>query len=73
MRAMADAVTARCIDHIASLPSQPILGDVAAEVERLRGLGVEVGDPFELNGTQQAFFHDPSGNQLELNQPGQPG
>lgn len=47
--------------------------DITAEVERLRGLGVEVGDPFELNGTQQAFFYDPSGNQFELNQPGQPG
>ncbi len=31
MRAMADAVTSRCIAHIASLPAQPICGDVAAE------------------------------------------
>ncbi|MGQ0733906.1 MAG: pyridoxal phosphate-dependent decarboxylase family protein [Acidobacteriota bacterium] len=31
MRAMADAVVSRCIDHIASLPSQPSSGDVAAE------------------------------------------
>ena len=28
---MADAVTTRCIDHIASLPEQPILGDVNAD------------------------------------------
>lgn len=28
MHAMADAVTSRCIDHIASLPTQPICGDV---------------------------------------------
>ncbi|MEZ5420825.1 MAG: aminotransferase class V-fold PLP-dependent enzyme [Vicinamibacterales bacterium] len=31
MRAMADAVTARCIDHIASLPAQPVRGDVDAD------------------------------------------
>ncbi|MEZ5269472.1 MAG: hypothetical protein R2789_13230 [Microthrixaceae bacterium] len=36
---------------------------------RLRGLGVEVGDPFELNGSLQTFFNDPAGNQFELNQP----
>src|SRR5262245_38862375 len=30
MRTMADAVVARCIDHIASLPSQPACGDVDA-------------------------------------------
>jgi aromatic-L-amino-acid decarboxylase len=28
MRAMADAVVARCVDHIASLPDQPACGDV---------------------------------------------
>lgn len=43
--------------------------DMEAEVARLRGLGVEVGDPFELTGSLQTFFYDPSGNQLELNQP----
>ncbi|MGE0814804.1 MAG: aspartate aminotransferase family protein [Vicinamibacterales bacterium] len=31
MRAMADAVVTRCIAHIASLPDQPIRGDVQAE------------------------------------------
>src|SRR5438105_12651161 len=30
MRAMADAVVARCIDHIATLGQQPICGDVDA-------------------------------------------
>lgn len=30
MRAMADAVVARCIEHIVSLPSQPVRGDVDA-------------------------------------------
>jgi aromatic-L-amino-acid decarboxylase len=28
MQAMADAVVARCLDHLASLPSQPVRGDV---------------------------------------------
>ncbi|MEZ5290424.1 MAG: aminotransferase class V-fold PLP-dependent enzyme [Vicinamibacterales bacterium] len=31
MRAMADAVISRCIAHVASLPEQPIRGDVQAE------------------------------------------
>jgi aromatic-L-amino-acid decarboxylase len=31
MRAMADAVVARAVDHIASLPQQPACGDVRAE------------------------------------------
>jgi len=30
MRAMSDAVTSRCIAHVASLPEQPICGDVEA-------------------------------------------
>jgi aromatic-L-amino-acid decarboxylase len=38
MRAMADAVTARCIDHIASLPSQPIRGDVEGAAALCRAL-----------------------------------
>lgn len=46
--------------------------DIAAEVTRLRSLGVEVADPFELHGAKQAFFLDPSGNRLELNQPPAP-
>lgn len=44
--------------------------DIEAEAERLRTLGVVVGDVFELNGQRQAFFNDPAGNQIELNQPG---
>lgn len=44
-------------------------GDIAAEVDRLRGLGIEIDDPFELNGNKQTFFTDPSGNLFELNQP----
>lgn len=44
--------------------------DIEAEADRLASHGVEMGDIFELNGTRQVFFFDPSGNQLELNQPG---
>ncbi len=44
--------------------------DIKAESARLRSLGVEVGDAFEMFGNRQAFFSDPSGNQFELNQPG---
>ena len=43
--------------------------DIDAEVDRIRGLGVEVSDPFGIDGIRQAFFHDPTGNQFELNQP----
>jgi len=43
--------------------------DIDAESARLASHGVEVGDVFELNGNRQAFFHDPTGNQFELNQP----
>jgi catechol 2,3-dioxygenase-like lactoylglutathione lyase family enzyme len=46
--------------------------DIDSEVTRLRARGVDVGDAFELNGVQQAFFYDPSGNQIELNQPAAP-
>lgn len=49
MRAMADAVAARCIDHIATLPTQPICGDVdAAELCRaLREPVPAAGTPLE--------------------------
>ena len=43
--------------------------DIDAEVARIRELGVEISEPFELAGMRQSFFHDPSGNQFELNQP----
>ncbi len=57
-------------------PSGPHLAfetaDIDGETVRLRDLGVDVGEPFELDGMRQAFFHDPSGNQFELNQPPNP-
>ena len=43
--------------------------DLDAEIARLRSLDVEVSEPFELFGLRQAFFHDPSGNQFEVNAP----
>lgn len=42
--------------------------DTAAEVARLRGLGVDVTEPFDIGAGVQAFFRDPAGNLLELNQ-----
>ncbi|MGI9602678.1 MAG: VOC family protein [Acidimicrobiales bacterium] len=54
-------------------PSGPHLAfevdDIDHEVQRLRDAGIDVTDPFELEGMRQCFFHDPSGNQFELNQP----
>src|SRR5262245_31545356 len=52
MRTMADAVVARCVDHIASLPSQPACGDVdlrrVSELCRsLRESAPEHGTPLE--------------------------
>lgn len=46
---MADAVTARCIDHVASLPVQPILGDVEAQdlCRALREPAPEQGSPLD--------------------------
>jgi len=38
MRAMGEAVLARVIHHVASLPSQPVRGDLAAAIERCRAL-----------------------------------
>jgi catechol 2,3-dioxygenase-like lactoylglutathione lyase family enzyme len=48
------------------------VADIDAAVADLRGKGVEISDPHELPGGfggRQAFFRDPSGNLLELNQP----
>lgn len=54
-------------------PSGPHLAfetaDIEAEIARLRALGVEVGDAFDIGAGRQVFFADPSGNQFELNQP----
>jgi glyoxylase I family protein len=46
------------------------VADVDSAVGLLRAQGVDVGDPKEISGVcRQAFLFDPSGNQVELNQP----
>lgn len=46
------------------------VADIKAAVGELRSKGVEINDPYEIPlGGQQAFFKDPSGNLIELNQP----
>jgi glyoxylase I family protein len=44
--------------------------DIAAAVTELRGKGIEVSDPVPVGTGLQAFLDDPSGNTVELNQPG---
>jgi catechol 2,3-dioxygenase-like lactoylglutathione lyase family enzyme len=45
--------------------------DIAAAIEELGNHGVKVSKPFDLpGGAKQAFLKDPSGNMIELNQPG---
>ena len=45
--------------------------DIAGAVEELRGKGVVVSDPRPLpGGGRQSFLQDPSGNMIEINQPG---
>lgn len=52
---------------------QLIVGDLAAEVERLRGQGVSFRNEIVTGpGGAQILAEDPSGNLLELFQPAQP-
>ena len=45
--------------------------DLEETIEELRGKGVKVSDPLPLpGGARQAFLKDPSGNMIEINQPG---
>jgi glyoxylase I family protein len=47
------------------------VADIDEAVVELRSRGVEVGDAYDVpgGGGRQAFFTDPSGNLVELNQP----
>lgn len=46
------------------------VADLDATIDELRGRGVECGAPRDVPGAgRQAFFQDPSGNLIELNQP----
>ena len=45
--------------------------DIEGAVEELRSKGVRVSNPSPLpGGARQAFLRDPSGNIIEINQPG---
>lgn len=44
--------------------------DLDGAVDELRAGGVHVGDPTPVGTGRQAFLHDPSGNTIELHQPG---
>lgn len=46
------------------------VGDLDAAVAEVRGHGLEVSDPSPVGTSLQAFLHDPSGNRIELHQPG---
>ena len=63
--------------HLVELPLMEGFGphfaievtDIAAATEVLRSKGVEIGDPNQIEGVCiQAFFNDPAGNQIELNE-----
>ena len=44
--------------------------DIAATIDELENLGVEVSQPNEIDGVCiQAFFSDPTGNLIEITQP----
>lgn len=44
--------------------------DIDAEIARLRSMGHQVGDWTDIGTGRQVFLRDPSGNIVELNQPG---
>lgn len=62
--------------HLIEAPPPPDKGqhlalhvaDVDAAVAELRAKGVTVSDANDVGPRRQAFFHDPSGNRIELNQ-----
>ena len=46
------------------------VADIDAAVADIRRHGVTVSDPKPVGSGRQSFLHDPSGNMVELNQPG---
>lgn len=46
------------------------VADIDAAVAELRGRGVEVSDPKPVASSRQCFLNDPSGNLIELHEPG---
>jgi catechol 2,3-dioxygenase-like lactoylglutathione lyase family enzyme len=47
-----------------------LVADLDATVSELRTAGVHVSDPSPIGTGRQAFLADPSGNGIELHQPG---
>jgi glyoxylase I family protein len=64
--------------HLIEVPVPDDLGqhfavrvdDVDAAVAHVRSHGVTVSDPSPVGTSRQAFLHDPSGNRIELHEPG---
>ncbi len=64
--------------HLIGLSAPPAQGqhfalqvdDLDRIIGELRAEGIEVSDPAPVGPNRQAFLSDPSGNQVELNQPG---
>jgi glyoxylase I family protein len=46
------------------------VADLDAAVAELRRRGIEVSDPSPVGRARQSFLHDPSGNTIELHEPG---
>ncbi len=46
------------------------VADIDAAVSDLRERGVDVTDPKPVASSRQCFLHDPSGNMIELHEPG---
>ena len=46
------------------------VADIEAAVAELRAKGLEVRGPVPVGSGRQAFFNDPAGNLVELNEPG---
>ena len=64
--------------HLIEVPVPEDLGqhfavrvdDLDAAVDHLRARGVTVSDPSPVGASRQAFLSDPSGNRIELHEPG---
>ena len=50
-----------------------LVEDLDERVAELRDEGLEVTDPRPVGSSRQAFLSDPSGNLIELHEPGQTG
>ena len=64
--------------HLIEVPVPDDLGqhfavrvdDLDATIDHLRARGVVVTDPSPVGSSRQAFLNDPSGNRIELHEPG---